>query len=84
MSRNNIIPNVSGEKIAALRKAVEPRMSQDALAKRMQLEGVDVDKGTVQRIEAGKRSVSREEINAIAKILKTTPEAFSTDEVSDE
>ncbi len=84
MSRNNIIPNVSGEKIAALRKAVEPCMSQDALAKRMQLEGVDVDKGTVQRIEAGKRSVSREEINAIAKILKTTPEAFSTDEVSDE
>ena len=42
------------------------------------------DKGTVQRIEAGKRSVSREEINAIAKVLKTTPEAFSTDEGSDE
>ncbi len=77
MSRNNIVPNVNGEKIATLRKAVEPRMSQDALAKKLQLEGIDVDKGTIQRIEAGKRAVSKEELNVIARILKTTPEALT-------
>lgn len=81
MSRNNIVPNVSGKKIATLRKAVEPRMSQDTLSKKLQLEGIDVDKSTVQRIEAGKRAVTRQELNTIAMILKTAPEALLDDTV---
>ena len=76
MAGNNIVPNVSGRKIAALRKSMEPRMSQDTLAKKLQREGIDVDKGTVQRIEAGKRAVK----SRIALILKTSPESLRDDE----
>ena len=80
MAGNNIVPNVSGRKIAALRKSMEPRMSQDTLAKKLQREGIDVDKGTVQRIEAGKRAVKSRELYAIALILKTSPESLRDDE----
>lgn len=80
--KNNLVPDASGEKSAALRKAAEPRISQDAPTGKQQLEGIDVDKGTVQRIEAGKRAVSKEELSAIAGILKTTPEALTADAAS--
>ncbi|PWL49565.1 MAG: hypothetical protein DBY36_07620 [Clostridiales bacterium] len=55
-------------------------MSQDSVAKKLQLEGVDVDKGAVQRIEAGKRSLTRQELNALAAILQVEPEALLAEE----
>ena len=45
--------NICGEQIAQLRKSCEPKMSQRALAEKMQILGVDIDKNAVQRIECG-------------------------------
>ena len=79
MSGSNTVPNVDGRKIAEARKAKTPRMSQECVAKKLQLEGIDIDRGTVQRIEAGKRSVTRHELDTIAAILKVMPEELLSD-----
>lgn len=61
--------NICGEQIAQLRKSCEPKMSQRALAEKMQILGVDIDKNAVQRIECGKRFVTDIEIVAFAKVF---------------
>lgn len=61
--------NISGKKIKELRKQVEPKMSQRALADRLQVIGVDLDKNAVQRIESGQRFVTDIELKAFAKVL---------------
>lgn len=45
--------NVCGRKVAALRKSMKPKVSQRALAQKLQVAGLDVDKNAVQRIESG-------------------------------
>ncbi len=45
--------NLCGKKIAELRRAQSPYMSQRMLADRLQLMGLDVDKNAVQRMECG-------------------------------
>ena len=50
----------------------ELKISQRALADRLQLNGLDVDKNAVQRIEAGKRFVTDIELVIIAKTLNKT------------
>lgn len=47
-------------------------MSQRALADRLQLCGIDVDKNAIQRIECGKRFVTDIELVAIAEVLGVT------------
>ena len=47
-------------------------MSQRALAEKLQLYGMDVDKNAVQRIECGKRFVTDIELRALAKIFGVT------------
>ena len=47
--------NLCGARIAGLRKGSPEKMSQRALADRLQLLGIDVDKNAIQRIECGKR-----------------------------
>ena len=59
--------NLCGRQIAALRKAM--RKSQKQLADMLQLEGLDVDKNAVQRIEAGKRFVTDIELVCIARVF---------------
>ena len=44
--------NICGQKVYELRKNSKPKMSQRMLAERLQLEGMDVDKNAVQRIES--------------------------------
>lgn len=61
--------NICGEQIAKLRKQSLVKMSQRALAEKMQILGVDIDKNAVQRIECGKRFVTDIEIIAFAKIF---------------
>ena len=60
--------NLCGEKVYELRKAV-PKMSQRVLAEKLQIEGIDVDKNAIQRIECGKRFVTDIELVALAKIF---------------
>ena len=43
--------NLCGQRVAQLRKAMGPDVSQRALADMLQLAGMDVDKNAVQRIE---------------------------------
>lgn len=64
--------NISGKRIAKLRKITIPKTSQRALADQLQLNGLDLDKNAIQRIEAGKRFVTDIELKAIAKALKVT------------
>lgn len=61
--------NLCGERVRALRLAYPTKLSQRALADKMQLIGIDVDKNAIQRIEAGKRFVTDIELKALAEIL---------------
>ena len=68
-NKNGNYNNISGENIARIRKAIVPTVSQRALADKLQLCGVDVDKNAIQRIECGKRFVTDIELVAIANVL---------------
>lgn len=64
--------NICGGKVAILRKNYTPKMFQRALADRLQLAGIDVDKNAIQRIESGQRFVTDIELQALAKVFNTT------------
>ena len=55
--------------MAELRKSMKPKMSQRALADRLQLSGLDVGKNVIQQIESGERFVSDIELKAIAAVF---------------
>ena len=71
-NRNNGRNNVCGKKIARLRQQRVPKTSQRALADLLQLEGMDLDKNTIQRIESGKRFATDIELKVFAKIFGIT------------
>lgn len=62
--------NICGVNIEKFR--TELKLSQRALADKLQLNGLDIDKNAVQRIEAGKRFVTDIELVIIAKTLSKT------------
>ncbi|MBQ8238965.1 MAG: helix-turn-helix transcriptional regulator [Oscillospiraceae bacterium] len=64
--------NICGAQIARYRKKMGK--SQRQLADALQLEGLDVDKNAIQRIEAGKRFVTDIELVYLCKVLNTTYE----------
>jgi Helix-turn-helix. len=64
--------NISGINIKQFRQCLEPRTSQRALADKMQLEGIELDKNAIQRIESGQRFVTDIELKAFAKVLKVS------------
>lgn len=59
--------NICGKKIALYRKEMD--ISQRMLADKLQIEGLDIDKNAIQRIEAGKRFVTDIELTYFAKVL---------------
>ncbi|MHB1314259.1 MAG: helix-turn-helix domain-containing protein [Christensenellales bacterium] len=59
--------NIAGAAIARLRK--ERKLSQRALADRLQLEGIDLNKNAVQQIESGKRFVTDIELKVFARFF---------------
>ena len=61
--------NLCGENVAKIRTSIKPKMSQRALADKLQLVGIDIDKNAVQRIECGKRFVTDIELAALAQTL---------------
>ena len=72
--------NLCGEKIYLLRKQLRPRVSQRAFAEKLQLNGIDLDKNAIQRIECGKRFETDIELKVFAQILNTTTdELLNTD-----
>lgn len=64
--------NICGKKVAAMRKALPEKTSQNKLACMLQLEGIDLGKNAIQEIESGKRTVIDLELKALAKVLGTT------------
>lgn len=75
--------NICGRKIYALRKAKVPRMSQRMLAERLQLEGIDIDKNAIQRIEAGFRFVTDIEIIALCNVFNVTFEELISTKIEE-
>ncbi len=61
--------NICGRNIAQYRLQMNPKTSQRALADKLQILGVDVDKNAIQRIECGKRFVTDIELVAISQAL---------------
>ena len=61
--------NICGEKVKRYRQAMPQKTSQRKLADLLQVEGLDLDKNAIQRIEAGSRFVTDIEIKTIAKVL---------------
>ena len=64
--------NISGERIKNARKALN--LSQENLAAKLQVEGVNIERDSVSRIEIGTRFVADYELLALCKILHVTPE----------
>ena len=61
--------NLCGDNIRDLRLSYPTKLSQRALADKMQLIGIDIDKNAIQRIEAGKRFVTDIELKGFAEIF---------------
>ncbi len=64
--------NICGAKVASMRMSMVPKCSQRALADKLQLHGMDVDKNTIQRLESGQRFVTDIELRIIAQVLGVT------------
>ena len=64
--------NICGEKVKEARKKL--KLSQEALAAKLQVEGVNVERDSVSRIEIGTRFVADYELLVLCKILNVTPE----------
>lgn len=59
--------NICGSQIASLRKQL--KISQRALADKLQVAGLDVDKNAVQRMESGQRFITDIELVYISRVL---------------
>ena len=68
-NKNDGRNNLCGDNIRKLRLSYGSKLSQRALADKMQLIGIDVDKNAIQRIESGKRFVTDIELKAFAEIF---------------
>lgn len=62
--------NICGRNVAEYRKQLG--ISQRAFADLLQINGLDVDKNAIQRIECGKRFVTDIELLAISEVLNKT------------
>lgn len=71
---NNAIEKKIGTNIRKLREA--KGMTQDTLAAKLQLNGCDITRSAVAKIEVGQRHLYPDEIILIRRILNTTYEAI--------
>ena len=71
---NNAIEKKIGTNIRNLREA--KGMTQDTLAAKLQLNGCDITRSAVAKIEVGQRHLYPDEIILIRRILNTTYEAI--------
>ena len=64
--------NICGAKIKEARKSL--KLSQEELAAKLQVSGVNMERDSVSRIEIGTRFVADYELTALCKISNVTPE----------
>lgn len=65
--KNNLI----GPELA--RRRIEMQLSQRAFADKLQVQGLEIDKNAIQRIECGKRFVTDIELVKICQVLHVLP-----------
>lgn len=64
--------NICGKKVKEARKRL--KLSQENLAAKLQVNGINIERDSVSRIEIGTRFVADYELLALCKILNVTPE----------
>ena len=64
--------NICGERVKSARK--KQGLSQENLAARLQVEGINIERDSVSRIEIGTRFVADYELLALCKVLNVSPE----------
>jgi hypothetical protein len=70
-NKNGKRNNITGIAIRKIRLAQKPAVSQRALADKMQLAGIDLDKNAIQRIESGQRFITDIELIVFSDVLST-------------
>ncbi len=63
-----------------MKKHETKEVSQRALAQKLQVAGLDVDKNAVQRIESGQRFVTDIELVVLSKVLNVSIETLLTND----
>lgn len=76
ITKYNNIKNISGKKLKELRK--NNKMSQQDLAKKLQLDGIDLTSKEISKIETNNRLVQDFELFAFAKIFKVPADEFNS------
>ena len=71
-NKNDGKNNLCGDNIRKLRLSYPTKLSQRALADKMQLIGIDIDKNAIQRIETGERFVTDIELVKLAEIFNVS------------
>ena len=66
--------NICGKKVKLLRSQLPEKTSQRKLADMLVLQGLDIDKNAIQRIESGQRFVTDIELKMLAHFLNTSYE----------
>lgn len=73
--------NIVGRRVQEGRKRIKPPLSQKELAARLEIDGWDISRSTLSKIEAGIRQVTDIELMALAKALKVSPEWLLDEEL---
>lgn len=64
--------NICGERVREARKKMG--LSQEKLAAKLQVEGINIERDSVSRIEIGTRFVADFELSVLCKVLGVTPD----------
>ena len=78
ITKYNNVKNISGNKLKELRK--NAKMSQQDLAEKLQLEGIDLTSKEISKIETNNRLVQDFELFAFAKIFKVSADVFNVNQ----
>lgn len=74
MSKFKNAKNISGKKLRELR--IKSNLTQQELAEKIQLEGVDISMKEISKIENNSRLVKDFELLAFAKVLNVSADLF--------
>ena len=74
--------NICGDRVRTARKALG--LSQENLAAKLQVKGINIERDSISRIEIGTRFVADYELRELAKILKVTVDWLLSDDEENE
>lgn len=77
ITKYNNYKNICGSKLKELRK--QAKLSQQDLAEKLQLEGIDLTSKEISKIENNKRLVQDFELFTFAKIFKISADEFNNE-----